>query len=84
MNKIQRKNYVAVLGNWMIIFLLFIQQVSNAQSDKFNIYNASSSLPHIKGEAKNSGYLYTTAGNRLYCIGSQNGAFPEVGFHVPG
>ena len=84
MNRMKRKNYVAVSGNCMIIFLLFIQQVSNAQSDKFNLYNASSSLPHIKGEAKNSGYLYTTAGNRLYCIGSQNGAFPEVGFHVPG
>jgi hypothetical protein len=80
----KRKNYFAVLGSCLIIFLLTIQQASIAQSNKFNLDNATNSLPHIKGQAGNADYLYTTAGNRLYCIGSQKGAFPEVGFHVPG
>lgn len=80
----KRKNYFPVLGCFLIIFLLIIQQVIIAQSNKFNLNNASNLLPHIKGQTGNADYLYTTAGHRLYCIGSQKGAFPKVGFHVPG
>ena len=69
----------------LLITLLFIfHRLTNAQSTVFTLNNASNSLPHIYGKNKNADYLYTTAGNRLYCIGNQGGAFPEVGFHVPG
>lgn len=69
----------------LLISILFIfHPLTNAQSTGFTLNNVSNSLPHISGKNKNADYLYTTAGNRLYCIGNQRGAFPEVGFHVPG
>jgi hypothetical protein len=55
-----------------------------AQNKPFTLDEASNNLPHIEGKKNNADYLYTTAGNRLYCIGSQNGSFPDVGFHVAG
>lgn len=70
---------------WLaVLSMLMGYTVSLAQSSKFQLYEASNSLPHIFGNPENSGYLYVTAGNRLYCIGNQAGQFPEVGFHVPG
>ncbi len=41
-------------------------------------------LTHIIGRKENGSYLYTTAGNMMYSVGSQNGSFPEIGFHIPG
>ena len=55
-----------------------------AQSNRFSLIAASSKLDSIEGKKENAEYLYTTAGNRLYCIGNQAGKFPAVGFHVPG
>ena len=68
----------------MITHLLLIQFVAVAQITGFTLNEASNSLPHIEGKKKNREYPYTTAGNRLYCIGSQAGLFPELGFHIPG
>lgn len=68
----------------LIVYLILFIGCLSAQAKEFNLYEASRSLPHIYGKAENAHYLYVTAGNRLYCIGSQDGAFPEVGFHVPG
>ena len=69
----------------LLITLIFLfQQFANAQSNKFILNNAINSLPYIAGKKQNADYLYATAGNRLYCIGNQAGAFPQVGFHVPG
>ncbi len=47
----------------------------------------SSQKPSLKTEAikGTSAYLnspYITAGNRVYSIGSQNGGFPEIGWHI--
>ena len=69
-----------LLLNFSVLFLPLV----TAQRYTFNLNEASRSLPHIDGKSSNADYLYTTAGNRLYCIGSQGGAFPETGFHVPG
>ena len=69
-----------LLLNFSILFLPLV----TAQRYPFNLSEASRSLPHIDGKSSNAEYLYTTAGNRLYCIGNQGGAFPPVGFHVPG
>jgi hypothetical protein len=65
-----------------ILLLLLVTAI--AQSKPFTLNEASKKLPHIEGKIINADYLYTTAGNRLYCIGSQDGHFPDVGFHVPG
>ena len=67
-----------------ILSMLLWNNISFAQTTKFQLYEASKNLPHIFGKAQNSDYLYVTAGNWLYCIGNQAGEFPEVGFHVPG
>ncbi len=50
----------------------------------FSLYEASEHLPHLYGKKNSGGYLYTTAGDKLYAIGDQEGKFPAVGFHVPG
>ena len=68
----------------MVLPMLLFYNISIAQAVKFQLYEASNSLPHILGKQQNAEYLYVTAGNRLYCIGNQAGGFPEVGFHVPG
>jgi len=70
---------------WLIIYLcLSINNTIEAQIRGFNLNESSNVLPHIAGKPDNAGYLYVTAGNSLYCIGNQSGAFPKVGFHVPG
>jgi hypothetical protein len=69
----------------LIYFLsLNINFTIEAQTCGFNLNESASVLPHIAGTPGNADYLYVTAGSRLYCIGNQAGAFPEVGFHVPG
>ena len=67
----------------ILINLIFIISI-DAQTAGFNLNSSSIVLPHITGNPDNADYLYVTAGNRLYCIGNQAGAFPKVGFHVPG
>lgn len=54
------------------------------QVPEFSINEGLDGVTHIEGNAKNSDYLYVTAGDKLYSIGNQAGEFPEVGFHVPG
>ena len=66
------------------LLLLLFQTTAQAQQPGFTLDEASDKLEHIDGEKQNAGYLYATAGNRMYCIGSQSGSFPDVGFHVPG
>ena len=68
----------------LITLFFLIHQPAISQISGFHLSEACKQLPHIKGEKKNAGYLYTTAGNKLYCIGDQAGAFPQVGFHVTG
>ena len=70
---------------FLVLLILFIYSPISAQKNSlFELYEASSGLPHIFGKQQNAEYLYVTAGSRLYCIGNQAGGFPEVGFHVPG
>lgn len=83
-SQMQRKKYSFRKPNTLIILLVIFQQAGFSQINSFNLNIASNSLPHIEGKIENADYLYATAGNRLYCIGNQGGAFPEVGFHVPG
>ena len=69
----------------LLVFGMFLlHNILLAQVNKFNLNEASRSLPHIFGVLQNAEYLYVTAGNRLYCIGNQAGKFPEVGFHISG
>lgn len=81
-----RNSIRITLFSGLITFLLALMstQPLTAQKKNFSLSEASASLPHIYGKPENSDYLYSTAGNRLYCIGSQAGSFPKVGFHVPG
>jgi glycogen debranching enzyme len=66
-----------------LIFLI-TSIFSHAQQTPFSLNTAANTLDSIVGKKANSEYLYTTAGDRLYCIGNQAGHFPPVGFHVPG
>jgi hypothetical protein len=70
--------------NILFIILVLIYQDTHAQIINFTLDEACDRLPRIEGKKQNGDYLYTTAGNRIYCIGNQDGHFPEVGFHVPG
>ncbi len=63
---------------------LLLLQTPLVNATDFNFNEASFGLPHIYGSPENAEYLYTTAGEKLYCIGNQQGGFPKVGFHVPG
>ena len=80
-----RKNCMKLIYICLIIFLsMSFNFTIEAQTGRFNLNESSIVLPHIAGNPDNADYLYVTAGNRLYCIGNQAGAFPEIGFHVPG
>jgi hypothetical protein len=57
--------------------------LSAAQS-YFSLQEADKGLARLYGKKENAGYLYVTAGDRLYSIGDQAGNFPAVGFHVSG
>jgi Bacterial alpha-L-rhamnosidase 6 hairpin glycosidase domain len=56
----------------------------SASQSNFSLLEASKGLPHLYGKKENAGYLYVTAGDRLYSIGDQAGNFPAIGFHVSG
>jgi len=75
-----------IYHNISLLIMLIINSIFifPAQALDFKLNAASSGLPHMNGKLENAGYLYVTAGNRLYCIGNQAGEFPKVGFHVPG
>ncbi|WP_146186491.1 hypothetical protein [Pedobacter sp. HMWF019] len=55
-----------------------------AQTTGFSLDKASSDLPYLDGKPINKKNLYVTAGDRLYCIGDQEGNYPATGFHVKG
>ena len=38
----------------------------------------------ISNQGRNQRQPYVTAGDRTYLIGTQDGAFPDMGDHVPG
>ena len=82
---LHKKNFFLSLPSLLIATIqLVLSAVGIAQNKPFTLDESCYNLPHIEGKKNNADYLYTTAGNRLYCIGSQNGRFPDVGFHVAG
>ncbi|MEJ0057719.1 MAG: hypothetical protein WDN75_19975 [Bacteroidota bacterium] len=72
------------------ILMASITLVILLNSCRQDIQSIHSLLPLINGTPSITGnpeYIkspYTTAGNRLYMIGFQDGTFPEMGFHTPG
>ena len=40
--------------------------------------------PNIKGKKDYLDSPYVTAGNRVYMVGHQDGAFPDLGWHIKG
>lgn len=75
---------MSLLKSIFPVILILFQKAAQAQLPGFTLDEASDKLEHIDGETQNGGYLYATAGSRIYCIGSQSGSFPDIGFHVPG
>ena len=75
---------MSLFKSFFLLFLILIQKTAQAQLPGFTLDEASDKLEYIDGKKQNAGYLYATAGNRIYCIGSQSGSFPDVGFHVSG
>jgi len=46
--------------------------------------DAATALPGLSDHGTNPTQPYVTAGDRAYLIGTQDGGFPDLGWHVPG
>lgn len=70
-----------------VILLLLVPMIILASCKEMHNLNIADQLEpfeYILGKPENTDFLYTTAGPKIYSIGSQGGQFPEIGFHVPG
>ena len=63
-----------------IIFLLSLLFVLGCSNDKKP--TSDTQLEGISGKDEFKHTAYITAGDRVYAIGAQNGAFPEMGWHI--
>ncbi|MEO6287604.1 MAG: glycogen debranching protein [Dyadobacter sp.] len=68
------------------IFLLslFFFQCQKKAEDRQTIQSLLSGVAHIDGKSTYLNTPYITAGDRVYMVGTQDGAFPELGWHVTG
>ena len=66
----------------LITSAVFILQGCSDSADSLN--KLISELEGIQGTKEYQSSSYITAGNRLYSVGSQDGTFPEIGWHIDG
>ena len=68
-----------------LFFLIVFNQFSFAQNTiSKSIAPFFENLEKIKGKSEYLDSPYTTAGDRLYMVGYQDGTFPDLGWHVQG
>ena len=60
----------------LIQFILIVN--ITVQSQEYNIDN------YVESKSTLLDNLYVTAGNKMYCVGFQDGSFPRIGHHVSG
>ena len=73
--------------NRLILFiLLFCIALSCTQRKSVNekIWESLGDLPQLTGKPNYLKSPYTSAGDRVYLIGNQDGTFPDMGWHVEG
>ena len=64
---------------------LFITLIAcTSQPEQLSIDDLLSDSPAIEGKKEYLPSPYVTAGNRVYMVGHQDGAFPELGWHIKG
>lgn len=68
----------------IILPALFLFQCREKTEDRQTIASLLSGVEHINGKNAHLNTPYITAGDRVYMVGTQDGAFPELGWHVTG
>jgi glycogen debranching enzyme len=71
----------------LLVLGLFISICLGVHSQKhrsINIASVFDKSESITGKPQNLNTPYTTAGDKLYMVGNQDGSFPDIGWHVKG
>jgi glycogen debranching enzyme len=63
---------------------LCLIQCSEKAENKESLLRLLAGVEHINGKSAYINTPYITAGDRVYMVGTQDGAFPELGWHVTG
>ncbi|NIJ52479.1 glycogen debranching protein [Dyadobacter arcticus] len=74
------------LSRFFAIVLLFscLTQCRKKVGESESLQTLVSDVEHINGKSAYLNTPYITAGDRVYMVGTQDGAFPELGWHVTG
>jgi glycogen debranching enzyme len=91
LNEYLRKisNYTTIMIPGCRVFAIFLLALSLFQCRKKTgdgpiIQPILADVEHIDGKKTYLNTPYITAGDRVYMVGTQDGAFPELGWHVTG
>lgn len=70
----------------LLLFLLacLLCACESTTEDRFSLATALADSPGIAGKSDYLDSPFTTAGDRLYVVGHQDGSFPDLGWHVAG
>src|SRR5688572_4613761 len=68
---------------FVLISSLLILSCAKHHPKQFSV-DSIKNLPAIKGKTEYLRSPFVTAGNRVYMIGHQDGAFPDLGWHIQG
>ncbi len=67
-----------------LLFMLSIFLTACRKSEEVSLADLLEDTPFIEGKPEYLASPYVTAGNRVYMVGHQDGAFPELGWHIKG
>jgi glycogen debranching enzyme len=68
----------------LVISLCFAQCAKKSDHNQQSLQSVLADVEHINGKSVYLNTPYITAGDRVYMVGTQDGAFPELGWHVTG
>ncbi len=68
----------------LFLFLTMALSCTNPKSPNERIWESLAGLPQLTGKSDYLMSPFTSAGDRVYLIGNQDGSFPDMGWHVEG
>jgi len=68
----------------LFLLISLVLSCSSPKSPNDRIWESLSELPQLTGKSDYLKSPFTSAGDRVYLIGHQDGSFPDMGWHVEG
>jgi glycogen debranching enzyme len=68
----------------LFIFFALVWSCTNPKTPNDHIWESLTELPQLNGKSEYLNSPFTSAGDRVYLIGNQDGSFPDMGWHVEG